>query len=138
MSDLLAILDAAVVKAATVTGLAGASDGGLMEIPSTPWALVYLNAGSGTQSGLTTLTDELEVRVYIPKTALPGAFRALLPFPDRFEVAWRTDRDLGGTCLDSWYAGHGKVELESWGGVDYLFVPIRIGVLRTAAADLSP
>ena len=138
MSDLLAVLDAAVVKAATVTGLMGASDGGLMEIPSTPWALVYVNAGSAVQSGLMTLADELEIRVYIPKTALPPAYRALLPFPDRFETVWRTDRDLGGTCLDSWYAGHGKVELESWGGIDYLFLPIRIGVLRTAAADLSP
>lgn len=138
MSDILAVLDAAVVKAATVTGIVGASDGGLMEMPSTPYALVYLNAGSAVVSGLTTSTDELEVRVYLPKAALPSAYRALLPFPDRFRAAWETDRDLGGTCLDSWYAGHGKVEMETWGGIDYLFIPIRIGILRTAAADLSP
>lgn len=138
MSGIVPVLDAAIIKAATVAGIVGASDGGIMEIPGSPFALAYLNPGTATQSVFTSYADEIEIRVYAPKSGLPASYRALLAFPDLFEVAWRTDRDLGGTCLDSWYAGHGKVDIETWAGVEYLFIPIRIGILRTAAADLSP
>lgn len=145
------ILDAAARKVAAITGIAGASGAGLdpvvpgmpMEIPETPYAVGYLGAGTGDQGLSTTVfTDEIEFRVYVPKAALPGGYAALLAFPDRFETAWRTDRDLGGTCLDSWYAGHGKVDVEDWGTpqapLSYLVMTIRIGVRRRVAADFTP
>lgn len=138
MSDLASVLLAAAAKAATIPGIAGASHGGVTELPGAPWALVYLNAGTSSQSAFTSYSDELEVRVYVPQASLPDGYLALLAFPDLFEAAWRTDRDLGGTCLDSGVVGHGKVDAEDWAGARFLFIPIRIGVLRTDRADLSP
>jgi hypothetical protein len=144
------ILDAATRKVAGIAGIAGASGAGLasdvpgmpMEMPTTPYAVGYLNPGTGTQGLSTTvLVDEIEFRVYVPKAALPGGYAVLLGFPDLFEQAWRTDRDLEGTCLDSWYAGHGKVDIEDWGTpelpLSYLVLAIRIGVRRRLAADFS-
>ena len=140
------ILDAAATKAKAVSGIVGASgtgvttgvDGNPIELPGTPYAVCYLSAGTAVQGTATTLEDEIEIRVYVPAASLPGAYATLVGFPDLFEVAWRTDRDLGGTCDDSWYAGHGRVEREDWGTVAYMTIPIRIGLYRTAAADLTP
>lgn len=140
------ILDAAAVKAKAVSGIVGAAgagvtsgvDGSPVELPGTPYAVVYLSAGTATQGSLTTYEDELEIRVYAPASGLPGAYATLVAFPDLFESAWRTDRDLGGLVTDSWYAGHGRVEREEWASVAYLTIPIRIGVYRDAGADLSP
>ena len=139
------ILDQAAVKARGVAGIVGASGTGVTagvdaaptELPGTPYAVCYVGPGTATQSSATTYDDEIEIRVYVPVSAMPGAYAALVGFPDLFEVAWRADRDLAGTCLDSWYAGHGKVSREDWGSVAYVTMPIRIGVLRTAAADLT-
>jgi len=143
---LAAILDAAAVKAKAVAGIVGASgagvtagvDGAPVELPGTPYAVCYLGAGTATQGSLTDYTDELEIRVYVPGSAMPGAYATLVGFPDLFESAWRTDRDLGGTCDDSGYLGHSKVEREDWGSVAYLTIAIRIGVMRSGGADLTP
>lgn len=145
--NLPAILDAAAAKAAGIAGLAGASGVGVtpgvdpmpLEMPTTPYAIGYV--GAGTAAVTTTLVRHdltLEFRVYAPKSNLPPALAVLLAFPGRFEAAWRTGRSLGGACLDSWYAGHGRVDVETWGEVDYLVLPIRIGVLWTGAAEMSP
>lgn len=140
------ILDAAAVKARGITGIVGASgsgvtvgvDGAPSELPGTPYAVVYLGSGTASQGTMTAYEDEIEVRVYVPVSALPGAYASLVAFPDLFETAWRTDRDLGGTCDDSGYLGHGRVEREDWGSIAYLTIAMRIGVSRTAGADLSP
>ncbi len=149
--SLVEILDAAARKVAAIEGIVGASGAGAdpavpampLELPGSPYAVGYLNPGTGTQGFSTTVfVDELEFRVYVPKASLPGGYATLLAFPDRFEAAWRTDRDLGGTCLDSWYAGHGKVDMEDWGTSErplpYLVMSIRIGVRRRVAADFTP
>jgi hypothetical protein len=145
MSGLAEILDAVAVKTRAITGIVGASgtgvtagvDGAPTELPGTPYAVCYLNAGSAIQGSLTTYSEEVEVRVYAPASGMPRAYAVLCGFPDLFDVAWRSDRDLGGLVEDSWYAGHGRVEREDWGSVSYLTMPIRIGLYRAAAADLS-
>jgi hypothetical protein len=146
MTGLADILDAVAVKARAVTGIVGASgtgittgvDGAPAELPGTPYAVCYLGSGSAVQGSLTTYEDEVEIRIYVPASGIPGAYATLVGFPDLFEVAWRTDRDLGGLVDDSWYTGHGRVEREDWGTVAYLTMPIRIGLYRDAAADLAP
>ena len=145
MSGLAEILDAVAVKARAVTGIVGASGTGVTagvdpapaELPGTPYAVVYLGAGTAEQGSLTTYEDGVEIRVYVPASALPRAYAVLCGFPDLFEAAWRTDRDLGGLVEDSGYEGHGKVEREDWGSISYLTMPIRIGIHRSAGADLS-
>lgn len=145
------ILDAAAKKAATdpgliAAGLLGASGVGLdptvdplpVEMPTTPYAIGYLGAGTARQGTLSVFDDEIEFRVYVPASGLPDGYRLLWSIYEAWLAAWRSGRSLGGLCDDSSILGHGKAELEKWGDTDYLFVPIRIGVLHTAAADLSP
>ncbi len=145
---LVEVTDAIARKAASVTGMKGCSGASSsvgampMEIPTTPWGIVYLGEGTAAQGTKVRYDDTFEVRVYVPKAGLPAAYGTLLAFPDLFEQAWRTGRSLDGTCDDSRYLGHGRVRLERWGtdkaGVEYLVVPIRIGVIRLTPAALSP
>lgn len=144
---LAAVIDQAAYKAAGVSGIAGAAGIGNLagvgpapvELPITPYAVVYLDPGTVDQPGMGVIqyTDELEIRVYMPANDVATAYATLVGFPDLFEAAWRTDRDLGGTCADSWYMGHGKVEREDWAGVAYLTIAIRIGVYRFAPVSMS-
>lgn len=139
------ILDAVATKAAAITGMAGASGAGVtsgvagmpVELPGTPWAMCLPGDATTDQGRVTTTDDEVEVRVYVPASSLPAGGALLAGFPDLFETAWRTDRDLGGTCVDSWYAGHGKIEREDWGSVAYLVLPVRIGVLRIVTGTVA-
>jgi hypothetical protein len=141
------ILDQIAIKARSITGIAGASGAGVtagvagnpgLEMPETPYAIVWLDAGSVTQGGtLSTFDEHAEIRVYVAFSSLPAGYAFLVGLPDLFEAAWVTDRDLGGTCLDSGMDGYGKVARESWGPADYLVMSIRIGFLRLAAHDFS-
>lgn len=139
------ILDAVAVKVRGITGIAGASGSGVtagvdgmpIELPGVPYAMCLPGDSTTDQGRVTTTDQEVAVRVYVPVSALPAAGAVLVGFPDLFETAWRTDRDLGGTCVDSWYAGHGSIEREDWGGVAYLVLPIRIGILRLVTGTLT-
>lgn len=137
--DLVAIVDAVADKAAAITGLKGTTGARTaIELPETPWAVVYPGDGSATQATATMFSEELEVRVYVPYGQMPDAYATLLAFPARFEQAWRSGRSLGGLVTDSWYGGHGRVAREDWpNGVAYASITIRIGLLADAATDLT-
>lgn len=132
------ILDAVAVKARGITGIVGASGSGVtagvdgmpLELPGAPYAMVLPGDSTTEQGRVTTTDDEVEIRIYVPASSLPAGGAILVGMPDLFETAWRTDRDLGGTVVDSWYAGHGRLEREEWGSVAYLVLPIRIGIMR--------
>lgn len=139
------ILDQVAIKARGIAGMAGASGSGVtagvdgmpLELPGIPYAMCLPGDASTEQSRVTTTDDEVQVRIYVPASTLPTGGGILIGFPDLFETAWRTDRDLGGTCVDSWYGGHGVIEREDWGGVAYLVMPIRIGILRIVTGSLA-
>ncbi len=141
------ILDQVAIKARGITGIAGASGAGVtagvagnpgFEMPETPYAIVWLDAGSVVQGGtLTTWDEHVEVRVYVALSSLPDGYAFLVGLPDLFEAAWVADRDLGGLVDDSGFDGYGKVGRESWGPADYLVMPVRIGFTRMLAHDFS-
>lgn len=139
------VLDAIAVKARGIAGIVGASGAGVaagvagmpVELPGCPYAMCLPGDATTDQGRVTTTGDEAEVRVYVPAASLPAGGAILAGMPDLFETAWRTDRDLGGLVVDSWYAGHGRIEREEWGGVPYLVMPIRIGFLRIATGTVA-
>ncbi len=139
------ILDQVAIKARGVAGIVGASgagatggvDGMPLELPGTPYAMCLPGESATEQSRVTSTEDAVDVRVYVAASSLPAGGAALVGFPDLFEAAWRTDRDLGGTCLDSWYGGHGAIEREEWGGTWYLVLTVRIGVRRIVTGTLT-
>ena len=109
-----------------------------LEPPGYPFAMCLPGESTTEQSRVTATDEEVAVRIYVPAGSNPAGGLALVGFPDLFEAAWRTDRDLGGTCLDSWYAGPGAIEREEWPtGVWNLVMPIRIGVRRIATGTLA-
>lgn len=145
MSSLAEILDAIAVKSRGVSGIVGASGAGVtagvdgmpLELPGVPYAMCMPGESDTEQGRVTTTDDQAEVRIYVPAGSLPASGAILAAMPDRFEAAWRTDRDLGGLVVDSWYAGHGKIEREEWGSVAYLVMPIRIGILRIVTGTVA-
>ncbi len=136
--DLPALIDAAAVKAANVTGMKGAWGvaAGVEPPPETPWAVVYLASGTA-EAGMATLTNEsLEIRVYMP-FASPSAYAVLAGMPDLFETEWRTGTSLGDETVSSTYAGYGSIARETWAGTEYLTIPIRIAMIRIHHATLT-
>lgn len=139
------IVDQVALRAAAVSGIAAASGAGVtagvagmpIEPPGYPFAMCIPGSATTEQSRVTTTDDEVMVRVYVPASSLPAGGSILMGFPDLFETAWRSDRDLGGACLDSWYAGHDPIEREQWNEIWHLVLPIRIGILRIVTGTLT-
>lgn len=143
-TSIAAILDALAVKARGVPGVAGAAgagttlgvDGSPIELPGSPYAVVWLDPGTVEQGTLTTLEFDAQIRVYMSLASLPQGYGVLLGLPSLFEAAFRNDRDLGGLVDEASFVGWGRVDRETWGSVGYLVLPMRVHVLASAAADL--
>ena len=140
------IMDQLAIKARSVTGVAGASGAGVtsgvpgltLDLPGTPWAIVYLDGTVGEMGELTELTERYSVRLYIRAREGEPGYPVLLRFSDLLRAALRTDRDLGGTCDEATWDGAGKVEREDWGDVPHYAISVRVSVLRTETANLTP
>lgn len=133
-----AIVDAAAVKAATVTGIkaaygSSAGDTSVRPLPSGiadgPIAVVMW---TGTEVIVPTtfeaLEHELVVWVYVSGADEGYAYKTLLPFVARFIAAWRTDRDLGGTCVESWVSRVDAIEPAEMNSREYVRLPVRVTV----------
>lgn len=138
------ILDQVAIKARGVSGIAAASGAGVTpgvagmpaEIPGFPFAMCLPGGAEASQGRVTTTWEQIQIRLYVPAASLPAGGAILAGAGDLFETAWRTDRDLAGTCLDSEYLGYDPIEREDWGGVPCLVLPLKIRVLRIVTGTL--
>jgi hypothetical protein len=112
--SLEAIVDAAALKAGTVTGIkraygTGNTAGGNVlprDIADGPVAIVLWDT---TDVIIPTTFEELEhhllIHVYVPGVDQAYAYKTLVPFVSRFVTVWRLDRSLGGACVESFVDG---------------------------------
>ena len=81
---------------------------------------------------LPTTFEQLEHRliayVYVSNANPTWAYRTLVPFVERFVVAWRLERSLGGVCVESWVAGADTIDEVTVNERGYYRLPIRITV----------
>lgn len=131
-----AIVDAAATKAATVSGIKAAYGTGAVsgsgfpsQVSDGPIAVVVW---TGTDVVIPMSYEQLEhslvVYVYVAGVDPGYAYKTLIPYIARFITAWRTDRDLGGACAESWVSGADPIESVDINGRPYDRLPIRVTV----------
>lgn len=138
--SLEAIIDAAATKAATVSGVKAAYGTGTIAGAPLPTAIddgpIAIVMWTGSDVVIPTTFEEylhrISVHIYVPGVDPGYAYKTLIPFVSRFITVWRLDRDLGGTCVESWVESASGIEAVTVNTRPYNRLSIQIHVRDVA------